>query len=81
MSERWAHQDFRIGQRVRLSDHAIDWGIHRHLTKPIYGTVVGFGGTPERLSVIRDGTHTRVAYHRDFWEPVGETPDQPGGQE
>lgn len=67
---------FKIGQRVRLTNEAIQqrlapWGRQ----EPCYGTVTNID-PPLGVTVLRDGTKRSCRYHVLFWVPVnsGVTP-------
>ncbi len=58
---------FRIGQRVKMTQKAVEHGlVWRQRDR---GTVVGLGNPAHNLSVIvlRDGTKRPVSYHISFW--------------
>jgi hypothetical protein len=59
---------FRLGQRVRMTDRAREQGlVWRGIDR---GTVVGYGTTPLRVWVQRDGLKRVTSYHVIFWRPV-----------
>jgi hypothetical protein len=70
-------QDYRIGQRVRLTDLAISRGVTLLARANRMGTVVGVRSRDDHWITVRpDGYRTKVTYHVDFWEPVTEQPDE-----
>jgi hypothetical protein len=64
--------DFHVGQRVRMTDRAVEQGL-RGYAKTRLGTV---RRTDEdavfRIFVQRDGLKGVGSYHCDFWEPVND---------
>jgi hypothetical protein len=69
-------KDFRIGQRVKLTEYAIERGILGKCPQPVFGTVAGFARNPVHIWVRRDGTKTARSYHRNFWEPTADILDE-----
>jgi hypothetical protein len=60
---------FRDGQRVKLTEAAIEQGLKGY-AKTIYGTVRGYTNSPLGVKVQRDGMKGVSHYHVDFWEPA-----------
>jgi hypothetical protein len=63
-----ARDKFRVGQRVRSTQRAIDNGV---FTEPHTGVVTAFGRTSNLMVIVRrDDRQRAVRYHMDFWEPA-----------
>lgn len=63
-----AREKFSKGDRVRLSAEGEERFSRRRSAHT--GVVVGFGHVHTGVSILRDGTKTREAWHMDFWEVV-----------
>ena len=63
---------FRVGQRVRMTPHAIDANLARGTWRgkpmPTTGVVVGLSRSPLGVVVRRDGRKLAGHYHVAFWE-------------
>lgn len=67
-AERKAARDlFRIGQRVVLTQDAIEHGIRLPFK---YGKVLGYCRNPEHVKVLPEGRRTVGRYHVTFWRPA-----------
>lgn len=71
-----AAEKFTLGQRVEMTQRAIDGGLHGYRAK---GVVKGFARfelfkkNPDVLvKVLCDGERVGREYHMDFWQPEGE---------
>lgn len=69
-------REFRIGQRVRMTEYALEQGLGGRAKRTdgqVLGTVTGFRGTTG-LSVLvqRDGLKNADSYHIGFWEALDE---------
>lgn len=60
-----AREKFTKGQRVRLTELAIERGISQQHSM---GIVVGFGHQSYGVMIRPDGVKTAKNYHMDFWE-------------
>lgn len=68
---RRAH-DFRVGQRVRMTEEAFKAGVRRReLWSEGVVTTAARGGRPDHFINVRIDGHKRAGhYHVDFWEPI-----------
>ena len=59
---------FKVGMRVRASQHGIECGIFRRSSRPRAGAVVGSSRTPHCVRIRLDGRKNPSSFHQDFFE-------------
>jgi hypothetical protein len=63
-----AKKKFRVGERVRMTEQALDSGVPSvSMGWPVFGEVVRFTRSSELVVVRVDGRKTAGTYHMDFW--------------
>ncbi len=65
---RTARQRFQKGDKVKMTQAALDMRLDGQRVRRNTGTVVGFARRYNCITVVLDGTKTRRCFHMDFWE-------------